>query len=443
MPPLVETIEVLERESEELHSFVLERPAAGAGETTYTVEIVGWVLGRRQPAVAIEVVHDEVVVRRIALEVERPDVAAANPDVPHALLSGFRLPISALNFPQGFELSVRVVLEDDSSHEVAVLRGRRARLGSTFEPQLQPLMITTTGRTGSTALVQLLGAHPQVLAYRPFAYEPRVAGYWLKVLTALSEPVSYIRQVFWPGPRETWWLGRDAPVPPPLADQVVQDWMGGANVEAIAGFCQSRIEEFYEQVAGSLERERPVYFTERYPPRSLVPPLVSEIYPQARELVLVRDFRDVVSSMLAFNEKRGVNGFGRDRARSDEEFILEGMGRSVAALARCWEERSGSAHLVRYEDMVLRPEETAEAVLGYLGLDSGRTTIEAMLASLDARMGETEGHRTSAAPEASIGRWRQDLSPPLQELCARAFHPALEAFGYSIEGDRMEERAGA
>jgi hypothetical protein len=443
VPALVETIEVLEREPGDLHSFLLERPVAGAGEATYTVEIAGWALGRRQPAAAIEVVHDEVVVRRIALEVERPDVAAANPDVPHALLSGFRLPISALNLPQTFELSIRVVLGDDSSHEVARLRGRRARLRSTFEPRLQPLMITTTGRTGSTALVQLLGAHPQVLAYRPFAYEPRVTGYWLKVLTALSEPVSYIRQVFWPGPRETWWLGRDAPVPPPLADQPVQEWMGSANVEAIAGFCQSRIEAFYEQIAGHIERERPMYFTERYPPRSLVPALVSEIYPQARELVLVRDFRDVVSSMLAFNEKRGVKGFGRDRADSDEEFILRGMGRSVAALVRCWEERSGSAHLVRYEDMVLRPEETSKAVLRYLGLESARETIEAMVGSLDARMDETAGHRTSPAPEASIGRWRQDLSPALQELCVEAFHPALEALGYSTEGDRAEGRTRA
>lgn len=443
MPALAETIEVLEREPEELHSFFLERPVAGAGEATYTVEIVGWALGRRQPAVAIEVVQEEVVVRRIALEVERPDVAAANPDVPNALMSGFRLPISALNFPRAFELSIRVVLEDESSHEVAVLRGRRAPLRSTFDPRLQPLMITTTGRTGSTALVQLLGAHPQVLAYRPFAYEPRVTGYWLKVLTALSEPVSYIRQVFWPGPRETWWLGRDAPVPPPLADQAVQEWMGSANVEAIAGFCQSRIEDFYEQVAGSLEHERPTYFTERYPPRSLVQPLVSEIYPKSRELVLVRDFRDVVSSMLAFNQKRGVKGFGRDRAGSDEEFILREMGRSAAALVRSWEERSGSAHLVRYEDMVLRPEETAESVLRYLGLESSPETIEAMLGSLAARTGETEAHRTSAAPEASIGRWRQDLSPALQEVCAQAFHPALEALGYSVEGDRAEGRATA
>ena len=434
MPALVEIVEVVGREptADACARFALESPRPGGAEPTYTVEIAGWVVGRRSPVAAIEILHDDVVMRRAAPEVDRPDVLG--PDDGAGGANGFRLPISALNFPLAFELSVRAVLEDGTAEEIAVLRGRRARLTSTFEPRLRPLMITTTGRTGSTALVQLLGAHPEILAYRPFEYEPRVAGYWTKVLTALSEPVSYIRQVFWQGPRDTWWLGRDAPAPPPLADASVASWMGGDAVESIAGFCQGRIEAFYEQVARHLGRDRPAYFAERYPPRSLVPAMVAELYPDTRELILVRDFRDVATSMFAFNEKRGVQGFGRDRADSDEQFILRELRRSADALARCWRERSGAAHLVRYEDMVLRPEETAEGVLAHLGLERTPQIVGRMIDSLGARMAETEGHRTSPAPEASIGRWRHDLPDELKELCARAFGDALEEFGYQAAG---------
>ena len=38
--------------------------------------------------------------------------------------------------------------------------------------------------------------------------------------------------------------------------------------------------------------------------------LTAELYPDAREVFLVRDFRDMVASIFAFNRKRGVRGFG-------------------------------------------------------------------------------------------------------------------------------------
>ena len=40
-----------------------------------------------------------------------------------------------------------------------------------------------------------------------------------------------------------------------------------------------------------------------------------ELYPRAREVILVRDFRDMVSSMFAFNAKRGFQGFRRGSVR--------------------------------------------------------------------------------------------------------------------------------
>jgi hypothetical protein len=40
------------------------------------------------------------------------------------------------------------------------------------------------------------------------------------------------------------------------------------------------------------------------------------------------------------------------------------------------------------------------------------------------------GHRTTADETASIGRWREDLPPALQDACGEAFAEALAAFGY-------------
>ena len=37
-----------------------------------------------------------------------------------------------------------------------------------------------------------------------------------------------------------------------------------------------------------------------------------QLYPRAREIFLVRDPRDTLASMLAFNARRGFVDFGRD-----------------------------------------------------------------------------------------------------------------------------------
>ena len=43
---------------------------------------------------------------------------------------------------------------------------------------------------------------------------------------------------------------------------------------------------------------------------------------------------------------------------------------------------------------------------------------------------EARRHRTTDSVEASVGRWRRDLEPSLQELCADAFGETLYEFGY-------------
>jgi uncharacterized protein YukE len=309
-------------------------------------------------------------------------------------------------------------------------------LRSPFEPRLRPLMVTTLGRTGSTAMVRMLRAHPRIVAYRPFEYEPRVATYWMGVFKSLSEPVSYRRQITPTGTLDgAWWLGLEPPLPRPIRDPALQGWLGTEGVGAAAAFCQSRMESLYDQVAAGEGRADAAYFAEKLRP-DRVPALMWELYPDAREIVLVRDFRDMVSSMFAFNRKRGFAGFRRDRAGSDAQYILENVKNSVSALARAWERRSGRAHLVRYEDLVTSPAETAEAVLAYAGLEAHGADVEAMAASVMGRDAESEGHRTISDPGATIGRWRTDLDPELQRACEDALAPALELFGYALEPAR-------
>jgi hypothetical protein len=145
--------------------------------------------------------------------------------------------------------------------------------------------------------------------------------------------------------------------------------------------------------------------------------------------VLVRDFRDVLCSTLAFSEKRGGGRLGRQRVDTDLEFVGI-MQERAERLVAAWEESREHAHLVRYEDLITDPHPVVEALLAHLELDSSRALVDAMVASLSAETGLEERHRTTPDAVASIGRWREDLPPELREAALEALAPSLAAFEY-------------
>jgi hypothetical protein len=437
----IEVLDVTQHEAppEWLWGAFLDRPTVGtvgADELggVHALELEGWVLGRDRPVDAIELVHLDAPLWRLPLYVPRPDVAEAFPKARDAERCGFYGAVSALALTRDFELTVRAGL-DGEAVDIATVRGRRPALRSSYEPRLQPLMVTTPGRTGSTAMMRLLEPHPQVAAYRPTSYEPRVASYWLDVLGVLSEPSSYLRQITHAINLNdrAWWLGSRTPIPRRLLDPELQRWMGIEHVESLTAFCQSRIDALYEEVAGLSGKPDAAYFMEKYIPNA-TPSLLWELYPRARELILVRDFRDMISSILAFDAKRGTYGFGREHGESEADYVKR-LGRRVSQrLLRSLDERGDRAHVVRYEDLVSEPRETAERIVGYLELDASPGVLEDMIGSLTEKLPEIDWHRTTASADSSIGRWRRDLAPELRETSEAAFGPVLEAFGYELEG---------
>ena len=110
----------------------------------------------------------------------------------------------------------------------------------------RPLIVTTLGRTGSTWCVWALQSHPEIVAHSPFENDARVGTYWMSALQTLSDPTSYMRQVY-PGEvtERDWWVGQEADVPARLNDSTLDGWLADSRVYELALACRDRIDSFY------------------------------------------------------------------------------------------------------------------------------------------------------------------------------------------------------
>ena len=293
--------------------------------------------------------------------------------------------------------------------------------------------------------MKMFASHPEIVVFRRFPYEYSVAKYWMHMLRVLTEPAS-LEDSADPDTLQgdLHWVGHN-----PFHDATVSErpelagWLGRDYVERMATFCQSAIEEWYARVARTQEQHEPAYFAEKMGP-SYLPLLTRELYPKSKEVVLVRDFRDVACSMREFDAGRTYSQFDPLNRGSANSEIPAPLDTEVFAIQNTWRTRRDHAHLVRYEDMVMQPDETLAALLEYVEVDSSPQTVEQLLSQGDQDLPELPGatgdpalvdtHRTIADPKDTIGRWRKDGGDSREDLYWDAFGKVLEEFGYTKSG---------
>jgi hypothetical protein len=412
-------------------------------EDTYAFALTGWAIPRQRGPVTIQVRGGVRDIRQMNARLASPKLAERYPDVPGADSAAFQFVIGTLGLSTEFELDVDALLADGTRVPLGRIRGRRRPIRSAYQPVLNPLLVTMTGRSGSNWMITLLGSHPEILTYHPFVYEPQLSSYWIAMLRTLADPASYM-QALQPELYEAdWWTGHGRKSPLPLRKPTVEmaHWFGTENVEVMAGFCQSRLDAFYGTFARLEGRANARYFAEKCVPGTAR--AISELYPDAREIVLVRDFRDRVCSILDYNAKRHLSLWGREKAKNDEEWFVH-LRDEATNLLETWRQREGEAHLVRYEDLILEPEQTLAEIFDYLGVDRRPATIRETLARANATSPTAQAnHRTAASVEESVGRWKRDLSAEQRVACAEAFDDILVEFGYEpTNGSAPREAEG-
>jgi hypothetical protein len=187
------------------------------------------------------------------------------------------------------------------------------------------------------------------------------------------------------------------------------------------------------------------YYTQRYGKRLYVDKsldsvfslaLTHELFPDARYVILVRHVMDTVASGLEASPW-GFNAYGYG------PYVQNSPGNAVAALANYWLAHVTAAteweaqhpeccHRIRYEDLVVRPQETIAEVQQFLGVEADLSVLtKAFERDVPPGPGDYKVPFTTSIDRSSIGHGKRVPVAMLPPRLLEALNERLAALEYS------------
>lgn len=293
---------------------------------------------------------------------------------------------------------------------------------------LKPLMVLFPARSGSTLLMQLLGTSPKVVFERESPFEIRYLAFYLRWAWQLADtgtrPPEWtvdrlLEQVPAPGNRIE---PPPFPMPAGFAVDSARPLWHDAFHTAWREFCARARRK--ESCAPGLDPGA-IYYAEKT--RTTFRYSLQQLGIDHQVIYLLRDPRDILQSIWAFNAKRGTTYFSVLEGESKESFttrFLDDRRRRLRVLLEMAPHDPDSI-VVRYEDMITDLHGVAARL-------SQRYGVQFDADQVLAQQKEFAHHMSSKGPKASIGRWRRELDQETQQLFAKELGTELEALGYEV-----------
>lgn len=119
------SIELAEPLPEGVCGFYLDAPSPLSRAEAQALEVMGWVMGGPGPVDAVEFVDGESVVWRVQVDMPRPDLSQAFPELNWASNAGFTATLNVTGTAPELSLELRAVLGDQTRVPLAAIRLRR------------------------------------------------------------------------------------------------------------------------------------------------------------------------------------------------------------------------------------------------------------------------------------------------------------------------------
>jgi hypothetical protein len=139
------------------------------------------------------------------------------------------------------------------------------------------------------------------------------------------------------------------------------------------------------------------------------------LFGSVKEIVLIRDPRDLYCSHAAY-------------FHADRDAALRAVIGSSAALEQIASEAGEDIIFIRYHDLLIGDGATMRRLSEFLGVEVSPHAADDQEKRIFAR------HATSASPEATVDRWRQELDAETIEVIERRCVELLRRFGYDTRG---------
>jgi hypothetical protein len=190
---------------------------------------------------------------------------------------------------------------------------------------------------------------------------------------------------------------------------------------------------FLDAVAARFPRMRSDHIlVVREPNGSVGAPLLMEAVPESRLILLIRDPRDIVASVLdAF--RPGSWGFPAISKGSPTDFSVEAVVaeylQNVNNARQAYDSHTGSKALVKYEDLRANALGAMQCIYSALGLHVEQQELVRVVEkhSWDNIPKENKGEG-EILRKATPGGWKEDLTIEQVELVERATAPVLKEF---------------
>jgi hypothetical protein len=282
-----------------------------------------------------------------------------------------------------------------------------------------PVLVTSAGRSGSTLLMNQFACDPDIVVGDRYPYEIKQIAYHAAAFRALVAAADRRRStdpdtMFEAGRHH--WIGANPYYEAgffQLANPSVRlrDFYEHGVPGSYSALFSTFIHEFYTILAESQRKQTARFFCEKGTLDETVRQGARLFFTQVNEVVLVRDPRDLLCSMMAFWK----------HPPDDAMALLRSM---IPQLLQITREGRPDTLVIRYEDLIREPIRTSGRISAFLGLDllSPPATWNAAIPA---------SHRTSESPSASIGRWRRELSAEQIKTCNSEFSVFMREFDYT------------
>jgi sulfotransferase family protein len=258
----------------------------------------------------------------------------------------------------------------------------------------RPVFVVSAPRSGSTFVVALLDSHPRIAMTNEAAWVTFLRKAHLLASTPSMRAIDD---------------GEGFQTPGILPERYVADFAA-----SFAAMVRPFVAELFRRVAGDCD-----WYGDKVMSCNDLAFAIQQ-FPEAAFVQLVRDPRDVIASTYAFQNKQPTSWQGATfEARVGH---MVGFLRDTAAMLA-----GRHSLLLRYEELVTDSERRTRELFAFLGLDVA-PPVRAFLHGEAKRLFGAQG--TSASPDASIGRWRQDLTPAQQAAAQAALADQLRRLGY-------------